>query len=355
MSPASSIAGPAPLSITGFVLRMIFFAGAPFAIVAAAALFPMRGALIDCGLALGVFVAGEAARERVIRVRPIRWLFSGALRFDDFYREKPPKPFLYYLLYPLLFPYWLVNRRARAEFWTFRGYTAGAFFILVVSLVVQYFQYWSPDLGLRAFLPAVGLTLGVETFLVLSLLMPIATTVISYHSSGHRRALAILLVTGVLSTAIAVWRLALRRDPVVSYSTRDRVRLRTKAVPRSAHKAMMAATRIAWHQLVKMHDLDGDGKVEGVPLELARTRLSKFFKSDEAAAFDLWGAPRRHPRILVLYFEARPRKPPIWVAIGGDGRELKKLADLPRGATIAMRKANDGTDPLLPVWPKGVD
>src|SRR6185436_2734174 len=78
------------------------------------------------------------------------------------------------------------------------------------------------------------------------------------------------------------------------------------------------------------------------------------YKLDEAFAFDLWAAPRKHPRILVLYFEARKKKPAIWVAVGGDGSESKKPSDLPTGAFHAMREAEDGTDPLLPVGPNEV-
>jgi hypothetical protein len=113
----------------------------------------------------------------------------------------------------------------------------------------------------------------------------------------------------------------------------------------------MAAAREGWKALVQLPGLDGDGKVEGVPLDRARARLAQFYKSDEALAFDLWGAPRRHPRILVLYFEARKRKPAIWVAIDGYGEEIKKIGDLPAGANLAMRKAADGSDPILPMWP----
>jgi len=195
----------------------------------------------------------------------------------------------------------------------------------------------------------------VETLLVLALLMPIATTVVWYHSSFRRGRLVALLVAGIVSTTGALVMVSQRRDAVVSYMTRERVRLRKAVEPRKAHKAMIGAARAAWRELVLLKNIDGDGKVEGVPLARARERLRTFFKEDEANAFDLWAAPRKHPRILVLYFEARPKKPPIWVSIGGDGREIKKPADLPSGAFLAMRKAADGTDPVLPVWPEGVD
>ena len=51
-----------PLSALDFAIRLAFFALAPFAIVVVAELFPVRGALIDVGLALLVFVASEAVR-----------------------------------------------------------------------------------------------------------------------------------------------------------------------------------------------------------------------------------------------------------------------------------------------------
>lgn len=344
-----------PLSMADFVFRLAFFAVAPWAIVATAELFPVRGALIDVGVALLVFLSSEVARKLASRARPLRWLLSEALAFEAFYREEPPKTFAYYLFYPLLFPYWLWNRRARREFWMFRGYTVGSFLVLLASLGYEYYAHWAPELDVETFAPAVALTLSVETFLVLSLLMPVATTVVWYHSSFRRgRLLAVLLVASA-STGLVLARVANRRDPIVSYFTRERVRLRTKAVPAKAHRTLITAARAAWRETVKIKGLDGDGKVEGVPLDRARETLQKFYKLDESFAFDLWAAPRQHPRILVLYFEARKKKPAIWVAVGGDGSEIKKPADLPQGAFRAMRKAEDGTDPLLPVWPEGLD
>jgi hypothetical protein len=345
----------ASLSRWDFLLRLAFFSAAPFGIVAAAELFPVRGALTDVGLALLVLVVSEAAREWASRSRVLAVLLKQALAFEAYYRKRPPRRFVYYVFYPVLFPYWLTNRDARHEFLVFRGYTLSGFVVLVVSLVIQYFQWWAPELGIRAYLPAVGLTLAVETWLVLSLLMPIATTVVWHHSKKQRGPLLALLLVGLASTAVVLAQVARRRDPVVSYMTRERVRLRKSADPRKAHRAMVNAARAAWRELVKLRGIDGDGKVEGLPLAVAQDSLETFFKHDEAHAFVVWAAPRRHPRILVLYFEARPHKPPIYVAIGGDGAELKKATDLPRGAFTAMRKAADGTDPVLPVWPEGMD
>ena len=338
-----------PLSLADFVARLAFFAIAPFAIVLAAELFPVRGALIDVGLAMSVFILGEAPRRVASRFRPVSLLLREALAFESYYREKKPRGFAYYVAYPLLFPYWLWNREAREEFLMFRGYTLASFLILLASLGWQFFRYWLPELGFTAFLPAVLLSLTVETLLVLSLLMPIATTVVWYHSSLRRKRLLAMLLVGALSTTFALTRVLNHRDPIVSYLTRERVRLRTAAARKTAHRTLQNAVEVAWRDLVKVRGVEGDGKVQGKALDDARAALETFYKHDEAFAFDLWASPRSHPRVLVLYAQSRRKKPPIWVALK-DGGELSKPDDLPKGAFLAMRSAADTTDTVGMVW-----
>lgn len=332
-----------------FVSRLAFFAVAPFAIVLAAELFPVRGALVDVGLALFVFILGEAPRRFASRFRPIAFFLREALAFESYYRERKPSRFAYYVAYPLLFPYWLYNREARGEFWMFRGYTLGSFVILLGSLAWQFYSSWLPQLGFRQFLPAVLLSLGVETLLVLSLLMPIATTVVWYHSSFRRRRLLAILLIGALSTSYALSRVLRHRDPIVSYLTRERVRLRTAVARRSAHRALQSAVQVAWRDLVKVRGVEGDGKVQGKALDDARAALETFYKHDEAFAFDLWASPRSRPRVLVLYSQIRRHRSPIWVALK-DGGEIRKPDQLPKGAFLAMRSAADTTDAVGMVW-----
>jgi hypothetical protein len=78
--------------------------------------------------------------------------------------------------------------------------------------------------------------------------------------------------------------------------------------------------------------------VEGKPLEVAHAALEAFYKHDEAYAFDLWASPRHRPKLLVVYFEARTRKPPIWLA-WREGAETHDPKLLPKGAFTAMRQA----------------
>jgi hypothetical protein len=346
--PASTLL-TSPLSLADFIARLAFFAIAPFAIVLAAELFPVRGALIDVGLAMSVFILGEAPRRFASRFRPLGYLLKEALEFESYYRDRRPRAFVYYLAYPLLFPYWLFNREAREEFLMFRGYTLYSFLVLLGGLVWQFFRDWPPQLGFIAFLPAVFISLGVETLIVLSLLMPIATTVVWYHNSFRRRRLLAMLLVGVVSTSFALTRVLSHRDPIVSYLTKQRVRLRTAAAKKDAHQALFNAVEVAWRDLLKVRGVDGDGKVEGKALDDARDALETFYKHDEAYAFDLWASPRSRPRVLVLYAQSRRKQPSIWAALK-DGAEVRKPTQLPKGAFQAMRSAEDTTDPVDMVW-----
>jgi hypothetical protein len=342
-----------PVSLADFVFRLAFFAVAPFAIVVVAQLFPVRGALIDVALALLVFVSSEAAHRLARRWRAVDLVISQALEFESFYAEQPPRPFAYYVFYPLLFPYWLFSRPARREFLVFRSYTLASVVLLLASLVWQYFRDWAPELRLIDYLPFVLASLVIETLLVLALLMPIATTVVWYHSSFRRGRLTLLLLAGLLSTGAALGKVISRRDPVVSYATRERVRLRTERSPRSAHRALLRGVSAGLKQSQRSVQIDSDGSVDGPPLDAARAALDGFYKHDEAYAFSLWASPRKAPQYMVLYFEARPHRRPIWVALRADGSEISDGNQLPRGAFRAMRQA-EGDDAALWSWPQEI-
>ena len=250
-----------PLSMADFVARLAFFAIAPFAIVLAAELFPVRGALIDVGLALFVFMLGEAPRRVASRFRPIgsccarrspsRATTANGSRAAS--RTTWPTRCCFRIGCP-------IARRA-----TSFGCSAATPWQASRSCSARSAGNISA-LGGRSsasatFLPAVLLSLGVETLLVLSLLMPIATTVVWYHGSFRRRRLLVILLVGALSTSYALSRVLSHRDPIVSYLTRERVRLRTAAARRSAHRALQNAVEVAWRDLVK--EARGAGRRQG--------------------------------------------------------------------------------------------
>lgn len=323
-----------------FLLRLAFFGFAPFALVLGAQLFPITGAVIQIGLALGFFVAGEAARGRLQRAGVLAELFSSSLAFESYYRERAPRPFLYYVFYPLLFPYWLAARDARREFLLYKGYTATSFALLLGSLGFQFARAFPPELSFRDFLPIAAGSLIAEAVAVLMFLMPIVTSIVHFHRRRAPRRLAALLCAALISIGFAGARLERRRDPIVSYATRVRVWLRTQARPRAAERAQQKALAIAWRALPQTaDDVDSDGKVEAEPLAIARDTLQAFYKNDEAHAFDLWYTKLRRRAMLVLYFEAHRGHAPIWLAMDDRGTLTHDEARLPKNAFAAMRHA----------------
>lgn len=320
--------------------RLVFFAAAPFAIVQAAVLFPVWGALVGVALAIVVFLLSERLSEVASSSWIVRLALGRELRIAAFYREHPPKPFLYYALYPLMFPYWLINPVARREVWLFKGYTFVGVVVLVVSFVGTYFYYFPPELGILHFLPIFGVSLAIEALLVLWLLMPLATSVIKLHGEARRRELVFLLLAALLATSVAAARLLNRRDPVVSYGTRERVVMRTAAARRLAREVQVSALRAAWAELSRTPTAaDRDGKLVGAPLDKAHQILESLYKSDETLAFDLWASSQTNPKLMILYAEGRSWRRPIWVAIGKDGFEITDPKKLPKGAFAAMRHA----------------
>jgi hypothetical protein len=324
------------------VLRLAFFAAAPFALVFAAEIFPVTGALVQVGLALIAFFAAEGLRKLSGRSKLVAAAVSGQLEFDAYYRAHPPRPFVYYVFYPILFPYWLVVPEARREFLLFKGYTLASFALLLASLAVQYVRFFPPDLSVRAFLPIAGGTFLAETVVVLMLLMPLVTSVVHFHLTKAPGRLAVLLLVGFASVAFAVVRLEGRRDPIVSFATRLRVGLRTSAKPGAAERAQVGALRAAWKALPKeKSDIDTDGKIEGDVLDAAHVALGALYKDDEAHAFDLWYRRSGASATMVVYFEARHQRAPIWLAMNRAGTVIRDPKELPRGAFLAMQRATE--------------
>jgi hypothetical protein len=323
-----------------FLLRLAFFAAAPFLLVFATALFPITGALVQVGLALAVFFAGEALRRASTRSRLLARVLAGQLEFEAYYRAHPPRPFLYYVFYPLLFPYWIAVASARREFLLYKGYTLASFALLLASLGFQYWRSFPPELGAGDFIAIAVGTFVIETAVVLMFLMPIVTTVVHLHMRRWSWRLATVLVVGLASVTSAVVRIERRRDPIVSFATRMRVGKRTAARPQAAEQAQGRALWTAWRLLPKdKGDVDRDGKVEGAVLEAAQDALMPFYRNDEAHAFDLWYMRKGKSAVLVLYFEARHGKPPIWLGMNEKGAFVHDDRALPRGAFNAMWRA----------------
>lgn len=333
------------LDLADFGARIAFFAVAPFAVIIMAAVFPVTGTLVNLGLCLGVVVFADVVRQMQARYPVIGKVLTGPLDFERFYRHHPPRSFAYYIFYPLLFPYWLSNDTARREFLLYKTVNLVSLAMLFATTAYDYFEYFRPQLGLAECLLVLFVTALFELVTVMIMLMPLATSLVKYRLAGHRSRLVTLAIVGACSVAVAIGVIEARRDPVVSWAARERVLLRTKADKAHARAAHLAAAKAAWAAIPKdKDDIDPDGKVVGEAIAAARTSLQKFYKADEAQAFDGWVShtKRGAPGVLVLYVESRGKKrPPIFVALERTGREVRDPKKLPKGALDGMHLAAD--------------
>lgn len=311
-------------------------------LVRVATLVPLTGTLVDMALALVVLFFGEALRGRAESSSVVRRAFAQAFAFDGFYRERPPRPFVYYVFYPLLFPYWMVNREARAEFLLFRNYTFLSLVVLALSNLYSFFFLYRPELGIRDFIAPFFGGLIVESIVVLALLMPLVTTVFALHRAGSRAGLWFLFALGAASTAYGVVHLVTRRAPIVSLETRARILARTTKKRDEARFVLINAVHAAQNSQNHAYTrLAEDGTIEGAPRDAARAALMHFYRKDEAAGFDVWATPERIPKLVVVYAEGRREQKPIWVGIRNDGTIVNNVADLPRQARAAMKELSE--------------
>ncbi len=316
----------------------------PFLVFVLAALFPVGMTLVNLGVCVVAVVFTNLLRTYAQRFPLVERVLGGPMKFERYYRLHPPKPFAYYVFFPLLFPYWLSVDHARREFLLYKAVNLATLAMIVLGAVYQYFAYYRPELGVSACLHVMLVTLVAEIVVVMTMLMPLATSIIRYRLAAQRGRLVALLAVGAVSTAAALIGVAHRRDPVVSWAARERLTLRTEKALPAARGAQHAAVKAAWSVLAKRRtDVDTDGKVEGEPLDRARKSLRAFYKEDEAEAFDVWLTRSGKTELLVLYVETTSkRRPTIFYAMNRAGHEVRDPKKLPKGALHAMKLAADG-------------
>jgi hypothetical protein len=324
----------AVLEIIDLVLRIAFFAGAPLLLVPIASIFDVAAPIANAGLLLAIFSIRHIVKPWVQHHPTLGKLLGRHMRFEAYYRERPPRGFVYYLFYPLLFPYWLINREARREFVLYRGFTGAGIVFLVGTGIFNFFHLWRPELGLKPFLVVFGITFVLQTLVLLAFLLPTATTVVGLSLKGQRVRLAVLLAIGAVSTGLTISTYAhrSRRHMIVSYSTAVRIRLRTAASRKRAGAALLAAVRAADSAGL---DVKG-GQVGGDALERAHDALTQFYKEDEAHAFNIAALPATAPQYFVIYFLKKGAKP-VWRAIDRDGKVVK-TPDLPANLRARLLK-----------------
>ncbi|MBX3233645.1 MAG: hypothetical protein KIT84_21100 [Labilithrix sp.] len=334
----------AKLEIGEYVLRLAFFAFVPFGVVLLAMLVPMGAAIANMVLALGAFFFGEVLIEKADKKPWMRRVLRRQLAFEAYYREHPPRPFLYYVFSPILLPYWLVVRSARRELWLFKGYTVVTAVVISVQGVYRYFFVYQPQLDFTKFIAAFGISIVVETLAVMMLIMPMTTSVVALHRKKQHWRLVYLLAVGFISAGMAATYMWTRHRTFPSLETRSRIVARSTVDPATSRVVLRRALERAWAvRKTEGRDVwerETDGTITGAPLEQARESLIGFYRPDEAEAFELWTTARKdRPGIMVVFAEGRKKRSPVWLAMKYDGTVIERLPEIPRAARVAMRSA----------------
>lgn len=320
------------MSALGFVVRLLYFLVVPFTVVFVHLAIPMLGVLINFVLLIAGFMFIEVLRRSADRHRIVGTLARRQLRLEEFYREHPPRMFLYYMLYPLLFPYWLFNRVARRELGLYRGYTALGVVLLVVFGFIDYMLNWAPEIAFREFLAGWFASFILQLFVLFAFLMPLCVTIVGYQLAGRRRSVSAMLGTAGVSLLLAVVGVAGQPDPIVPAPTLSRARQRGEAAPERAHAARAAALTSVWQDLRdRRAEFDAEGWLIGVSLARARAELAGFYRRDEAAAFQVRVWPTDQPTGVLLQCRQNNDRPPVWLAMAADGTQIHDAAEVPAG------------------------
>ena len=290
-------------------LRFAYVLVAPLFLVVAANLIPMTGVLVGVGIATTVALIGaERWRARTARIRFVGGFLGKLAALGDYYREHPPKPLLYYIFYPVLFPYWLFVRDARREFLLYRRLNLVALLAIPAFAAYEYVTKWAPEIPFAVFLAQTIASLIVQLLVTFAFVMPIVTTIVAFHSAGHRKVLAVLFVlAGAVGVASIVF--TIRRDRPSTFTVK-RMAYRAAADTQRAGKLLAAAVTAA------------EGAYRTAPADhtAARTamlaELQQLWRSDEARLFQLY---RGADGTTALYVNIR-KKPTIWLARLPTGR-----------------------------------
>jgi hypothetical protein len=299
-----------------FIGRILFFLWAPLMISGIFRVAPIYGAALNGVVVIVVLTLNET----ISRWSSSSWLIRVATRrhreLEAFYRENPPRPFWLYILFPVIFPYWLFSRRGRRELALFRGFGLLGFAILIGNSAYQYLAVWRP-IPVQYYVGNIVGMLVIEVMLIFLVLMPVATTFVTYEMRGWNRRLWTLVVVGVLSIVLSVIG-ALRSDPPLTKVLRSRVQQRTLVAPGDAAAAMDAAIDAAVAARAKGLDHDA-------ALARARSALRGFYRGREVLYFELHVSERG---VTMIYAPRRWSKPAVWRARGPDGHPIDGLAVL---------------------------
>lgn len=313
-----------------YVLRFLYLFLAPLMLVGISQVMPIMGIMIGAGLATVVAVFGsDRWQDSVKRIRLLERfeivgrVVGGMGRLGDYYREHPPKPLVYYIAYPLLFPYWIFNRVARREFLLYRRLNAITLVIVIITGVLDYVRNWRPIPFNYFFGVAIG-TFIFQLLATFALVMPIVTTILLYHQRKLKKTLWAALACIVLTGGLGLY--VVRSSTSLSVGVQTRLRARTGYFHHEAVDALAHGLDAA---LASFKRAPTDG---AAALAAAQEAIQTLYHPDEAAAFHLYA-----DHGVIMLFVRFKNEPPIWLA--GDSVHHRAIGDpkvLPPDAQLAL-------------------
>lgn len=297
-------------------LRFVYVALVPFLLPFINLFMPITGILAGTAVATTIALVGsDVWRAKVESVRYVGRFLGGMGKLGDFYRQHPPKPLVYYVLYPLLLPVVLFLRVPRRELLLYRKLNVLALVIVVATGAYDYVKHWRPELTFAQFFSATLAVTIMQMFVTFMLITPIVTTLVLLRERGHRRTLAALMTLMLATAAYGIY--ATRHARTMTFTTWLRLEERT----RYARISMIQCEMVHPDRLESCLGHDAELRTLADALRAVRTatsyqdalaaahdKLTKYYKPDEAAAFRLYARDG-----LYVLFAHYGHKPAIWL------------------------------------------
>lgn len=326
-------------------LRLIYLVVAPLLLPTLASVLPITGTLVGAGLAtLVALIGGERWHATVDRIPILGRALGGMARLDEFYREHPAKPLIFYIVYPLLLPVILARPILRRELGLYRKINAIALAIVVVTGTIDYLHNWRPELTFGQFVSSMIAGFVGQFFATFALAMPIVTTIVMLRQRGQRKLLRTALGLVVVAGAVGGF-VAHKAKHVIQASTWQRIELRSKTGLRELQTCTATTHELATctrdnHWVVALVSgldaaavvLRANPKDLDAATDAARAKLATYFKPDEARAFDLFSEGA-----VIIEYARNGKRATIW--IGFDYAKKQILFGKPDLLSPAARKA----------------
>lgn len=331
-----------------FGARLFFFTLAPIFFAITCLLINQTSLLILMLLTVGL--AGFLSNPKAI-LTAVPWLEKVALlgdglkslgRMHDYYQENAARPFLVYMLYPLVGPILaLFDPAARREARLYFGIVGTVLAALLVEAVVTYSAIYPPHLTMGDALIWLIARVLFSGLLVLNLLAPVAATTYSFRRAGKLWQLRVLAGVGLVSALFAVGNFAFfDRDPI-SFLSSEHLNMRL-ARP-SFRDALRESTEIflRYHAEHRAATPVTEPVVEAELTTKYRQQIGKLAVADEAAGFTVLALPGDPAgswlAVRLRYHESTNYPPALIAAVSPHGEYCTTWERLPSGVRAQFR------------------